>query len=171
MSKITPKNLHYDTTLPPFLARMQANHAARDDRHEFDVLRPRKPRDVDADAEDEPVYFDEGTGESLTRGEWEERDKKEEGEKEEEGKKEGQEGGEEGKEMGGERRAQNIAVIGVTKKRKMGRVVGADEEGGEERGGEKEKDTTAEKGKKLEKGKGKSAKKGKKIKLSFGDDE
>ena len=58
MSKITPKNLHYDTTLPPFLARLQASHSARDDRHEFDVARPRKKRDANEEREDEPVYVE-----------------------------------------------------------------------------------------------------------------
>jgi hypothetical protein len=157
MSKITPKNLHYDTTLPPFLARMQANHAGRDDRHEFDVARPRKARDAAADAEDEPVYVDEATGDSLTKGEWEERQREEEQAPEEEAREEPVE----------ERvRKENMAVIGGVKKRKMGRVVGAEESAGEER------DDAAEKRPKVKKQeKGKAAKKGKKIKLSFGDDE
>lgn len=159
MSKITPKNLHYDTTLPPFLARMQANRAAHDDRHEFDIARPKKQRDADADAEDEPVYFDEATGESLTKGEWEEREKQQE----EEGK-----GEDEGtsKEVG-PRVKENIAVIGGVKKRKMGKVVGGGDSGGE--GRDTTEKTSKGQGKKPEKGK--SAKKGKKIKLSFGDDE
>ena len=163
MSKITPKNLHYDTTLPPFLARMQANHSDRGGRHEFDVARPRKQRDADADAEDEPVYFDEVTGESLTKGEWEEREK---------GKEEGEEkGGEKGEEKeSGERvRRENMAVIGgVKKKRKMGKVIGGEEDGEDGEAGEK-KTPKDDQSKKSEKGK--AAKKGKKIKLSFGDDE
>ena len=75
MSKITPKNLSYDSTLPPFLQRLQANNHShsRDGRAEFQVARPRKGRDAEADAEDEPVVFDEGSGETLTRKEWEER--------------------------------------------------------------------------------------------------
>lgn len=165
MSKITPKNLHYNTTLPPFLARMQAGHAERDGRHEFDVARPRKQRDAAADAEDEPVYFDEETGESLTKMEWEEREKKEEGENEEEKESRGDE-----KQVDkGERvRKENMAVIGgPIKKRKMGKVVGGEDDGEDdvvkEKKGKEDQTTKPEKSK--------SAKKGKKIKLSFGDDE
>lgn len=160
MSKITPKNLHYDTTLPPFLARMQANQAGRDDRHEFDVARPRKARDAAADAEDEPVYVDEATGDSLTKGEWEEREKKKEEEEEKVQEKTKEE------QPVGERKRENMAVIGGAKKRKMGKVVGAEESAGEE-GDAPEK--ASKPGKKQEKGK--AGKKGKKIKLSFGDDE
>src|SRR6266700_4140767 len=66
MSKITPKNLHYDDTPPPFLARFRANNASRDGREEYHVVRPKKARNAEEEAEDEPVYFDEGTGETLT---------------------------------------------------------------------------------------------------------
>jgi hypothetical protein len=165
MSKITPKNLQYDSTLPPFLARLQANRAARDDRHEFDVARPRKPRDADADAEDEPVYFDETTGESLTKEEWEEREKKQEEKEAEEGKTEDGE-----KVDGGERvRKENMAVIGGAKKRKMGKVVGGEDSIGDEEAPDDAAKQSKDQSKKPEKGK--AAKKGKKIKLSFGDDE
>src|SRR4051794_18780808 len=75
MSKITPKNLQYDSSLPPFLARLQANNNSRDGRQEFHAARPKKPRNAEEEAEDEPVYFDEGTGETLTKSEWEEREK------------------------------------------------------------------------------------------------
>lgn len=168
MSKITPKNLHYDSSLPPFLARMQAGQAERGGRHEFDVARPRKQRDAGADAEDEPVYFDEETGESLTKGEWEEKEK----EREEEGKEDGK-GGEEEKRIG----KQNMAVIGGTikKKRKMGKVIGGGEEDEEENEGKYGRDLSKEKKKSDDQSKkpdtAKPKKKGKKIKLSFGDDE
>jgi hypothetical protein len=167
MSKITPKNLHYDTTLPPFLARLQASQSARDDRHEFDVARPRKKRDADAEREDEPVYVDGDTGEVVSLEE-----KMREGEKNEAEKGDEKEG-EQGEE--GRRIKENMAIIGGSrKKRKMGRVVGGDEEG--EGGGEgiKKEDSRekeVEESKKGEKDKGKGLKKVKKIKLSFGDEE
>jgi hypothetical protein len=162
MSKITPKNLHYDSTLPPFLARLQANHAAQDDRHDFDIARPKKQRDAAADAEDEPVYFDEATGDSLTKGEWEERQREKEN-----SPGEGKE--EEKPDTKGERTTkENIAVIGGVRKRKMGKVIGGEESAGEE-SRDAARSTSKPEGKKQEKGK--TAKKGKKIKLSFGDDE
>ena len=165
MSKITPKNLSYDNTLPPFLQRLQANNASLDGRSKFQSARPKKPRSAEEDAEDEPVYFDEGSGETLTKKEWEEKDKAEDAG---EDKKAESWGGR--KDLATEK--EKIAAIGVSKKRKAGKVVGGDDE--DEKG-----DTVAElkkvgkteksEGKKVEKGK--SAKKGKKIKLSFGDDE
>ena len=74
MSKITSKNLHYDDSLPPFLARLRANNNAGDGRHEYTVARPKKARTAEDEAEDEPVYFDEGSGETLTKSEWEARE-------------------------------------------------------------------------------------------------
>ncbi|KAL2075723.1 hypothetical protein VTL71DRAFT_666 [Oculimacula yallundae] len=167
MSKITSKNLHYDDTLPPFLARMRANENTSDGRHEYTVARPKKARTAEDEAEDEPVYFDEGSGETLTKSEWEKKEE-EEGKKEEnevkqiEGREEG-DGGKEGKEK------EKVAAIGASRKRKAGKVVGGeDEEENEDRG----KKVTAAKQTSVKKAeKSKPAKKGKKIKLSFGDDE
>lgn len=169
-SKITSKNLHYDSTLPPFLARLRASHASRDGRHEMPAARPKRARDADDDAEDEPVYVDEETGETVTRSEFEEREREMErgeggGEREaegEEGRVKEDEGIKEGRDKAG--------VVGI-KRRKARRIVGEEEEEEKEGGaGDEEK---KQKGKpevrKLEKGK--VAKKGKKIKLSFGDDE
>jgi hypothetical protein len=167
MSKITPKNLSYDNTLPPFLQRLQANNASRDGRNEFQSARPKKARNAEDDAEDEPVYFDEESGETLTKKEWEEKDKAEEG-----GQGEEENGGETKEALSRQKREtekEKIAAIGVSKKRKVGKVIGAEDE--DEKGdivGELKKAEKPE-GKKVEKGK--SAKKGKKIKLSFGDDE
>ncbi len=167
MSKITPKNLHYDSSLPPFLARLQNAHSSSDGRHEYAVARPKKPRNAEEEAEDEPVYFDEGTGETLTKGEWEENEKLERKEGQVEGGKEDGAGGNEG---GGasrnERGKEKVAGIGGGKKRKAGKIVGANEEGQvskPEAGlgpGEK-------KGANAKVEKGKSVKKAKKIKLSF----
>jgi hypothetical protein len=174
MSKITPKNLSYDSTLPPFLARLQS---APQERNEFQAARPKKQRTAEDEAEDEPVYFDEGSGETLSRREWEERENAAEeaekiGEEGEEGVKKGERKGEikEGKEK--------VAAIGVGKKRKVGKIVGGDEE--EEDINAASKEPTKAEGPKPEgqskkadaaKSKGKTAKKGKKIKLSFGDED
>jgi hypothetical protein len=165
MSKITPKNLHYDDTLPPFLARLRTNNASQDGRHEYHVARPQKARTAEDKAEDEPVYFDEGTGETLTKTEWEAKDAALETEAGQgEGKDEARTEGAKDMRVSTEK----IAAIGSSKKRKAGKVVGADEEEVAPESGKKSM-SQPEISKKVEKGK--SAKKGKKIKLSFGDDE
>ncbi|CZS97315.1 uncharacterized protein RCO7_00299 [Rhynchosporium graminicola] len=176
MSKITSKNLQYDDSLPPFLARLRANNNAGDGRHEYTVARPKKARTAEDEAEDEPVYFDEGSGETLTKSEWEARDKEENG-GEKVGEGEGKDGeardvkGDGGKDGGKEK----VAAIGGSRKRKAGKFVGGEEE--EEIKEEVSavakatvvKKASSQPGKKAEKGK--PAKQGKKVKLSFGDDE
>ena len=156
MSKLQAKNLHYDSTLPPFLARLQAN---KSDRNEFQAARPKKARNAEDDAEDEPVYFDEDTGDTLTKSEWEKRDAEE--------VKAGNVGGDGEKgigEEGAKEVKEKVAVIGTSKKRKAGKVVGGDGE---------EADIAVSAAKKTEgkKPDKKAPKKGKKVKLSFGDDE
>ncbi|KAF5877283.1 uncharacterized protein Bfra_001651 [Botrytis fragariae] len=168
MSKITSKNLSYDSTLPPFLQRLQSNHASSSDgRHEFTISRPRKPIDEDAERESEPVVFDEVSGETLSKEEWERREQeREEGVKENEGE-------------GGEGEAMEKKEIA-----KMADEEDENEKGeGEEKSDDKslnKKDTGNQK--KSDSGKigatatsktkpKAAAKKGKKIKLSFGDDE
>jgi hypothetical protein len=167
MSKINPKNLHYDTSLPPFLARLQANNASNDGRHEYHVARPKKARNAEEEAEDEPVYFDEGTGETLTKTEWEAKEagRDEEEKVEDSAVKDGVElqAAKDLKES-----KEKLAGIGAGKKRKAGKVVGGEDD--EEVTVEPQKSPVPKpEGKKAEKGK--PAKKGKKIKLSFGDDE
>jgi hypothetical protein len=169
MSKITPKNLQYDSTLPPFLARLQANNNSRDGRHEFNVARPKKARNAEEVAEDEPVYFDEGTGETLTKSEWEKKDKADAEEERESGANvEGKDGREKDGVDGGKEVKEKVTAIGASKKRKVGKIIGGEEEDGKGNS-VVEKETPKPTEKKLEKVKG--AKKGKKIKLSFGDDE
>lgn len=70
MSKITSKNLTYDSTLPPFLSRLYASTSS-DDHQKNKVVRPCKARDLDQEAENDPVYFDEETRHTLTKKEWE----------------------------------------------------------------------------------------------------
>ncbi|KAE9373485.1 hypothetical protein N431DRAFT_338719 [Stipitochalara longipes BDJ] len=164
MSKITPKNLHYDDTLPPFLARLRANNASQDGRHEYHVARPKKARNADEEAEDEPVYFDEGTGETLTKTEWEAKDAALEAEVGHGGVNDGAEcaEGTDPKEN-----KEKLAAIGSSKKRKTGKVVGGDDEEVATESGKKPI-SPSKIGKKVQKGR---SAKGKKIKLSFGDDE
>jgi hypothetical protein len=168
MSKITPKNLHYDNSLPPFLARLQANNASQDGRHEYHVARPKKARNAEEAAEDEPVYFDEGTGETLTKTEWEAKEAgldSDAGKGDLAGEKEGgqSEGGKDWKDS-----KEKLAAIGSSKKRKAGKVIGGDDDE-EVTAGPENSPAPKPEGKRA--GKGKSVKKGKKIKLSFGDEE
>ncbi|KAG9246496.1 hypothetical protein BJ878DRAFT_496846 [Calycina marina] len=159
MSKFQAKNLHYNNTLPPFLARLQAN---KSDRADYQAPRPKKARNPEDEAEDEPVYFDEESGDTLTKDEWEKRDAEKE-KFEESGEKKGEEGVDEREEV---KEMEKVAVIGTSRKRKAGKIVGGDEE---EDGGKEEVRKGEEEGKKAVKVK--PAKKGKKVKLSFGDDE
>lgn len=182
MSKITPKNLHYDTTLPPFLARLQAQNTNQDGRQDFHAQRAKKPRDEEADREDEPVYFDEASGETLTKGEWEEKEKFEGGgESMIAGDEEvGKEGGGNEDRVGDEQKKlaekdKLAASIGGARKRKAGKVVGAAEEDEGEQGSAKkvmvDKKISSTEGKGKKPGKALKSTKGKKVKLSFGDDE
>jgi hypothetical protein len=172
--KITPKNLSYDTTLPPFLARLQSQNQ-HNDRHEYTIARPKKTRTAEDIADDEPVYFDESTGETLTKGEWEERENDQDAALEQSddiGKEDVEENGVKAKE-------EKTATIGISKKRKVGKVIGGSEDEGEAyEKARKHIVQTSEKTAKSEQAKTEvglkkpaAKKKGKKIKLSFGDDE
>ncbi len=113
------------------------------------------------------MYFDEGTGETLTKSEWESKEAglDEDVTAEASADKDGlePETAKESKES-----KEKLAAIGSSKKRKAGKVVGAD---GDEEGPVEPKKSPAPKQGEKKAEKGKSAKKGKKIKLSFGDDE
>jgi hypothetical protein len=168
MSKITPKNLQYDSTLPPFLARLQQNNSNSDGRHEYIVSRPKKARNPEDEAEDEPVYFNEETGETLTKSQWEER----EGDsktKDSRGIEEDEAGLREAAKVEGENKdKERLAAIGGSKKRKVGKVIGTEDEGEEKPARlSGEKKAVKLDGKKIEKGK--PTKKAKKVKLSFDD--
>ncbi|KAA8567613.1 hypothetical protein MFRU_010g02510 [Monilinia fructicola] len=182
--KITPKNLTYNGALPPFLQRLQSN-ASGSARHDPRAARPTKQKDEDEERESEPVVFDEGSGETLSREEWEQREK----EREEKGKEGGEEDGGEGtREAKGEvakskTTVTETAVIGASKKRKVGRIIGAlgdeeeklvqaDDESYEGKdNGEAKSEGRSKAGTEEKKKARVAAKKGKKIKLSFGDDE
>jgi hypothetical protein len=189
--KITPKNLSYTTTLPPFLQRLHntASNSPLDGRHEFTIARPKRARDPNADDEDEPAYVDEETNHTLSKEEYKALisgggGNAELQQREAEGG-EGAEGGGEGVgKVGGKESAKETerAVIGVSRKRKAAKVIGGDAEAGseeEEDSGRRKTKTggvaaippPSTKEKEKDKGHGKGKAKGKKVKLSFGDDE
>lgn len=195
MSKIKPKDLQYDTTLPPFLQRLKAGQPDSDGRHERAIARPKRARNPEDDEEDEPTYVDE-SGVNLGRGElWELGVKKgAAGKLAEEGETGGsgdeKEGGAEREEQGGEeeqaKEREKLASIGAARKKRTGKVIGGE-------GDEKEREDSAaikslkeainaqdnkqngSVGAKAGADGGAKAKttkkKAKKIKLSFGDDE
>ncbi|KAG9236559.1 hypothetical protein BJ875DRAFT_371856 [Amylocarpus encephaloides] len=155
--KITTKNLSYDDSLPPFLARLKAA-TGNNDRHEYAVARPKKERTVEDLAEDEPVFVDEESGETVTKAEWEEREKA----KEAEGKGEDEDEKGESNDRGltqEKKDEKGNATIGASRKRKVGKIIGAEED----------EDAAYEKAMKHKPSSRK--KKAKKVKLSFGDDE
>ncbi|KAK0752787.1 hypothetical protein B0T18DRAFT_433775 [Schizothecium vesticola] len=188
MSKITNKNLSYNTTLPPFLARLRGEAGGSSYDGPDPILsarrRPVKPRSGSAEAEDMPTVVDAETGEVVSGVSVKdgvvtslESPLGGEGEEGEKGKKDEGEGVKKGEgEVGSEKKEEAKPGEGLVKrKRKVGRVVGAEREEDGEGGGEKGVDATKGKdgGKEKSDGKGKSEakKKAKKIKLSFGDED
>ncbi|KAK7733016.1 hypothetical protein SLS53_008345 [Cytospora paraplurivora] len=188
--KITGKNLHYDQTLPPFLARLKGQHAGDADSPDPILAsrrRAAKPRSASEEAEDEPLIVDDDG--NVVQGMKVGVDgtvKEEEGEGKEKTTA-ATTAGEDGAEEAGEEKAQaadkeKVAGIGGSKKRKAGKVVGADSEDAEgDDSVAQYKAATQDKGdlarpKKDAEDKSKAPpvkgkKKAKKIKLSFGDDD
>ncbi|KAJ9144734.1 hypothetical protein NKR19_g6368 [Coniochaeta hoffmannii] len=176
--KISAKNLQYDTTLPPFLARLrgQAQEASGDGPDPLLVRNRRhaKPRSGSAEAEDAPLVVDEGgnvvagmrvgadgTVVAETKG----------GEKAgEEGEEEDGDKGDGGNKGGVRENDKAVAGIGAGKKRKVGKVVGGGDE--EEEGAEGREDAKKDGDKEAKSAATKKKKKVvKKIKLSFRDDD
>jgi hypothetical protein len=190
--KITAKNLQYNTALPPFLARLRGEHASGSDRDGPDPIlaarrRPVKPRSGSAEAEDAPLVLDEhGNAVDVTVGADGTVREKEVASTVDQQQ---EDGGVEDKPADVEVPAaagETVASVGdQRRKRKIGKVVGADAEEAEDvgengKGGEPgrpemssgtptvqdtKKDSAAATAK------AKTKKKAKKIKLSFGDDE
>ncbi|GAB1321032.1 hypothetical protein MFIFM68171_11242 [Madurella fahalii] len=181
--KITSKNLHYSSTLPPFLARLRGQADSEADSSALDPIlaarrRPAKARSGSAEAEDAPLVVDEqGNAVSVTINA--------DGSVKEQGPEEARAG-----RAGGDEQADTDAATGEKlagigdgpnqrKKRKMGKVIGADadEEDAEAQGDKSRKRGSAGPAKTEDQGdsaratKAKTKKKAKKIKLSFGDDE
>ncbi len=172
--KISGKNLHYDTSLPPFLARLRGEAAANNDGPDPLLVRNRrhaKPRSGSAEAEDAPPVVDDdgnvvqglkvGADGAVTETETDKSPGKGDGEQGDDEKAEAD------KEKGDLKEKVKIAGIGGGKKRKAGKVVGADE--GEEKVGDKPDSKNG--GDSDVKVAPPAKKKAKKIKLSFGDDD
>lgn len=182
--KVTAKNLHYNSTLPPFLARLRGQADSDGDSNVPDPIlaarrRPAKPRSGSAEAEDAPLVIDEhGNAVSITINA--------DGSVKEQGSEETRDGSAGRDEQTDADAASGEKMAGIgggpnqRKKRKMGKVISADADeedvgaqdgkGGRERGRastaktEDQDDSTPH-------AKAKAKKKAKKIKLSFGDDE
>ncbi|KAK3681083.1 hypothetical protein B0T22DRAFT_388623 [Podospora appendiculata] len=187
--KITSKNLHYDTALPPFLARLrgEATSAASDGPDPLLAAqrRPTKKRSGSADAEDAPLVVDErghtvdGRDGYVVGRDGVTVSVNTDGNIAKDG--EGDADAELGAVVGTKEGKGMVAVGGegqMKKKRKAGRVVGGgDDDDEDEKGsggeGYSKKATRIVGGEdKAAAAKSKpSKKKAKKIKLSFGDDE
>lgn len=173
--KITSKNLSYDDSLPPFLARLRNQHAsssAEPDPILASRRRAAKPRSASEEAEDGPLVVDEEgvTVSGVTVGKDGTVTKDQDNE---------EDGKDKSRNTGGETekgKAENVAAIGAGKKRKVGKIVGGadqDEEGeGNVKAASEDMGTakTKKDDNKKEASKG-GKKKAKKIKLSFGDEE
>lgn len=194
--KITAKNLSYDQTLPPFLARLRGHQAPDGGPDPILAARRRtaRVRTASEDAEDAPLVLDEaGNVVDMKPGELPD-DGEGEGDTGDKGKEtksgDDDKGKEEGEEDTAAKEAAAAATIGASKKRKVGRVIGGDDDEKDERevsqavkaakaitgsrantnNGDKKKtkETTTTT---MPKPSGGGKKKAKKIKLSFGDDE
>lgn len=180
-NKITGKNLHYDQSLPPFLARLKGQHAVDTDTPDPILAsrrRQAKPRSASQDAEDVPLIVDDdgnvlahvevaADGTVTTNQEADAADGGDEGSTETGGDKDG------GKDGKGVAAGDKLATIGASKKRKLGKVVGAaveDDKQDKDSTGLQRQDGDA-KGDDKTKAPVKAKKKAKKIKLSFGDDD
>nr|OQO19898.1 hypothetical protein B0A51_11369 [Rachicladosporium sp. CCFEE 5018] len=166
--KIKSKDLTYDSNLPPFLQRLHAKNTGYGsdddpDRHERQVARPKKAKNLDDD--DGPTVVDE-TGEHVSKEKLEELTKVQAPDETAGGTVTGELDAKDEAEVSGalpdNRNAsdgkQVKAVNGaVAKKRKAAKVVGQDEEVENEPQGEQK--TTK-----------KAKKKGKPVKLAFDED-
>ncbi|KHE83780.1 hypothetical protein GE21DRAFT_1352239 [Neurospora crassa] len=167
--KFNPKNLHYDrsATLPPFLARLHAQHAPGNFDGPDPILAARrrptkKPRSGSEEAEDAPLVLDEQgnvvdtvsvgrDGTVMERsGAGVEGEGTKEGEEGEEGdrNKDGEEGSKEGnhKRAVQEEKGVEIGASRKKKKRKIGKVIGGDA-GGDDSDQEQEQEQDGHDGK------------------------
>ncbi|KAK6080793.1 hypothetical protein SCUP515_03394 [Seiridium cupressi] len=182
--KITSKNLAYDQSLPPFLARLrgqQTSNANSPDPILAARRRPGRVRTASEEADDAPVVVDEeGNVVQLKAGQLDEN-----GEVEASAADSSQKDDVLAKDAEVAAEKEKVAGIGAAKKRKVGKVIGGDDEEDGPDGADaaiaravkatqklakepanKEEKKSAPKA--SEKG---GKKKAKKIKLSFGDDE
>ncbi|KAL2429598.1 hypothetical protein ABEF95_007963 [Exophiala dermatitidis] len=176
------KNLSYNKQEPAFLRKLKGEFGGLDGRHNVQIARPKKDRLKTGDDDDDPVILDE-QGERVEKEEFERRRREGDEVKEStptetgEAKVEGESG------TNAERERQKVTEIGSStalKKRKVGKVVGAEDEG--EPDGKHETHEPPKKAQAAQKeaedgestntkkpGSGAAKKKAKKIKLSFDD--
>ncbi|EXJ84108.1 hypothetical protein A1O3_04775 [Capronia epimyces CBS 606.96] len=181
------KNLEYNKQEPAFLRKLRGEVGGVDGRHNIQIARPKKDRLKTGDDDDDPVIVDE-QGERVDKEEFERRVKEGNTATELAGTEEAAAATETDVKGDGERERANerqkvteIGVSGNLKKRKAGKVVGAEDEAeGEANDGA---DSTASDAKQIARSKpaqsetkptkkkesGAAKKKGKKIKLSFDD--
>lgn len=174
--KIKSKDLSYDSTLPPFLQRLRAQNTGSDadpDRHERQTVRPRKAKNPDED--DGPTVVDE-SGENISKDDYARLTRVEADEEDVNGIVTGKIRGDSQPEVSGALPAEANAAGGkqgegkvtdgaVTKKRKVGKVVG-DGEGNEQDGTDGQRATSD-----AAKAPKKAKKKLKPIKLAFDDEQ
>ncbi|KAH8902960.1 hypothetical protein BR93DRAFT_972294 [Coniochaeta sp. PMI_546] len=176
--KISGKNLHYDTTLPPFLARLRGEAASNNDGPDPLLVRNRrhaKPRSGSAEAEDAPLVVDDDGNvvQGLSVGADGVVTERETDQSKTAGDADGEQADGEklaaGKDKEAMKEREKLAGIGAGKKRKVGKVVGSDDGEGEKTEGKagtsKNGDSDVKAATPAKK------KKAKKIKLSFGDDD
>lgn len=176
---IKSKDLSYNTSNEPaFLRRLRAQNSGQDDRHERPVARPQR---LQKDTEDDdPTYVVEGSDETLSKAEYEAlvSGKPKDGSETADGEFVGVTGEPEGSEPKAsgalpdveedeaeaerKKKKRMVEAGAGNKKRKVAKVVGADEEEGGKQDGDGPKET-----KSVSK---KAKKKGKPIKLSFEDE-
>ncbi|CAD0111882.1 unnamed protein product [Aureobasidium uvarum] len=181
MSNIKSKDLSYDKSAsqPAFLQRLRDQNSAisSSGRHEQPIARAQRPKNSNNDDDDAPTYVVEGSSETLTKAEYE---KLTSGDGDEEADVKSKFGdvkdmvtgeltGDEPKASGAlpdeddapARASVTVDAGKATKKRKVAKVVGGDDE---DEANIKDTSKDESKPKKLKK-------KGKPIKLSFGDEE
>ncbi|KAH6839554.1 hypothetical protein B0I37DRAFT_236425 [Chaetomium sp. MPI-CAGE-AT-0009] len=192
--KISAKNLQYNSTLPPFLARLRGENPSGADRDGPDPIlagrrRAVKPRSGSAEAEDAPLVVDDhGNAVDVTVGA-DGSVKEKESASTEHPKPDASPAEDTPAADVSAKTGEKLADIGgQRKKRKIGKVIGAeaDEEDTEDKSGKNDKDrkvgrpktgnaTAAEdaarKDDSAADSKTKTKKKAKKIKLSFDDNE
>ncbi|KAK5167515.1 uncharacterized protein LTR77_007214 [Saxophila tyrrhenica] len=172
--KIKSKDLSYESTLPPFLQRLHDQKAGRgdQDRHEQQIARPKRAKTHDD--EDDPTVVDE-SGETVSMAELKKMESRGEGADGDgivtgELKDDGEllASGALPDEDARQKADQKVTDGAATKKRKVAKVVGDDDEGQVEDGAKKK---DGEQGEPATKKPAKKAKKSKPIKLAFNDDE
>ncbi|KAI1858276.1 uncharacterized protein JN550_012807 [Neoarthrinium moseri] len=180
--KITSKNLSYDQSLPPFLARLRGQQTS--DAHTPDPIlaahrRPGRVRSASEEAEDEPVVVDEEGNVVVLRPDQLDSTEARDGDETVASSKDS----DQLTDQVVDKESEKVAVIGAARKRKIGRVIGGSEEKERSSGVDADiakaveatkalsRDNPKEDTDRPAKSTKKGSKRAKKIKLSFGDDE